>query len=61
MSLLNLFGVEILLAVGAFLKQFPRAMTKEFVVCYLELECTTVPGVVEFHIIGMNEGKFLIY
>lgn len=45
-TLTDLFGVEILLAVGTFLEKFSRTVTKEFMIRHLELKGTAVPSVV---------------
>ena len=36
-------------------------MTKELVVCDQELEGAGIPLVIEFDIVGVDEGQFLIY
>ena len=56
----NALRIKVLLSVGVLSEELARTVTEQLVVCYLELERTRVPFVVEVDVIGVNEGELLI-
>ena len=54
-----LFWIEVLLPIGLFLEELARAVSQKLVVGDLKLECSAIPLVIQFHVIGMDESQFL--
>jgi len=57
----DLLGVKVLLPIGVLLEQFSGTVTQEFVARHLNLESARIPSIVQFKIVRVDKGHFLIY
>ena len=61
MTRADLLWVEVLLSLGVFGEELASTMTEQLVVSHLQLKRARIPGVVQFNVVRMNEGEFLVY
>ena len=56
----NFLRVKVFRAVSVLLELLATPVSKQFMVCHLDLERTRVPSVIELDVIGVDEGQLLI-